>query len=80
MIVALIIIFTLVFYVYYNRLHLPNNETCFQKVERENSFCSSINEEECEYYQNRSNSIPNGGNCFWIEQTSSCTSALGGCD
>ncbi len=77
---VILIILAVGFYIYYNLSSLPSDELCLQKVQRENSFCESINEEQCKYYQNTSNSIPNGGNCRWIEETSLCVGATGGCD
>ena len=80
LVIILIILVAIGFYIYYGLSSLPNNELCFQKVQRENSFCETINEEQCKYYQNTSNSILGGGNCRWIEETSLCIGATGGCD
>ncbi|MEK6854939.1 MAG: hypothetical protein AABX73_01840 [Nanoarchaeota archaeon] len=65
---------------YFSIIAPPNNELCLQKVERENSFCSTIDEEQCKYYQNFSNSIPGGGNCRWTEESSVCTGFTLECD
>ena len=83
--IVIVIILVLGIYIYSNMNSLPSNETCFKVVELENSFCPTLEKEQCNYYQNASNSIPGAinlpeGNCRWIEESSSCIGATRGCD
>ncbi len=68
-------------YFYFGKSFSPNpHEACIQRVQRENSFCATVEEEQCKYYHNYSNSIPGGGNCYWSEEMSSCSGETRGCD
>lgn len=56
------------------------SQECPDMVNRENMFCSGLDEFACQGHIIGQKDIPGGGHCRWNVEASVCHGSTGGCD